>query len=215
MVDRFDPDWSARTLNFCCREMSFAKVALWSYEKPRVRFRGDFHHIPKFGYEEQFAWMSSEWPKHLTTDFVLSVHKDGFILNPRFWTDEFLQYDYLGAPWPAAWGHAYRVGNGGFTLRSRKFLQKMLEHSSRMTHPEDLYYAVTARPELESEGIRFAPVELAARFAVEHPIEEVPFDYNKVFGFHGWTHDYFKDLGFAIRDGKWDQRPWYRRLFGR
>ena len=25
---------------------------------------------------------------------------DGHIVNPHLWTNEFLKYDYIGAPWP-------------------------------------------------------------------------------------------------------------------
>lgn len=36
---------------------------------------------------------------YIETPHVLVVQYDGFILNPDAWTDEFLEYDYVGAPW--------------------------------------------------------------------------------------------------------------------
>jgi hypothetical protein len=54
------------------------------------------------------------------TDFVLSVQLDGFPTRPDLWSDDFLQFDYIGAPWPAEL-NPYRVGNSGFSLRSRKW----------------------------------------------------------------------------------------------
>ena len=43
---------------------------------------------------------------------------------------DFLKWDYIGAPWPLSYeafvdpfGRHIRVGNGGFSLRSRKFLE--------------------------------------------------------------------------------------------
>ena len=48
-------------------------------------------------------------------DYNLIIHADGFAVNPEAWTDEFLNYDYIGA----RWGDGV-VGNGGFCLRSRK-----------------------------------------------------------------------------------------------
>ena len=30
----------------------------------------------------------------------LTIWTDGFIVHPEMWRDEFLKYDYIGAPWP-------------------------------------------------------------------------------------------------------------------
>lgn len=43
--------------------------------------------------------MIKELNKYIETDYVLIVQYDGFILNPKAWMDEFLEYDYIGAPW--------------------------------------------------------------------------------------------------------------------
>ena len=63
-----------------------------------------------------------EVPKHIETSHTLFVHWDSGIDDPSMWTDEFLQYDYIGAPW--GW-HAdgRNVGNGGFSLRSSRLIQ--------------------------------------------------------------------------------------------
>ncbi len=45
----------------------------------------------------------------VTTDFTLFVGQDGFVLRPYKWKEVFTKYDY--------------VGNGGFSLRSKKFLE--------------------------------------------------------------------------------------------
>ncbi len=36
---------------------------------------------------------------YVATPFALVIQYDGFILNPDAWRDEFLDYDYIGAPW--------------------------------------------------------------------------------------------------------------------
>jgi hypothetical protein len=90
------------------------------------------------------------------------VQHDGYVLNGGAWTDDFLKYDYIGAPW----GGVNLVGNGGFSLRSRR----LLEACSRMDgepHPEDDFICRRHRKDLENLGMRFAPKELADRFAVE------------------------------------------------
>ena len=64
---------------------------------------------------------------YMNSDFALIVQHDGYVINPEIWDDNFLQYDYIGAPWKKNiyfdfFGSNIRVGNGGFSLRSKKLL---------------------------------------------------------------------------------------------
>jgi hypothetical protein len=118
----------------------------------------------------------------LHTSHVLIVQWDGFVLNPSAWTDEFLDFDYIGAPWNHI-PEPFSVGNGGFSLRSLRLLQALLAPAIVPSHPEDICICVTHRAALEAQGLRFAPTELARRFAVEDdPLSD------QVFGFHGPYH---------------------------
>ena len=38
--------------------------------------------------------------QHSDNDFVMVIQEDGHIVNPNLWDDEFLKYDYIGAPGP-------------------------------------------------------------------------------------------------------------------
>jgi hypothetical protein len=118
---------------------------------------------------------------------VLVFQWDGYPLNPHLWTDEFLQYDYIGAPWPThhvstSMG-GKQVGNGGFSLRSRKLYDALLKHPISMAN-EDLHICCTLRADLEAAGIKFAPLEVARRFAIEIPLDE-NHKLTNTFGFHG------------------------------
>ena len=119
---------------------------------------------------------------HLRTSHLLVIQWDGHVLNASAWREEFLQVDYIGAPWnhlPEPW----KVGNGGFSLRSARLLQALQDPAFVPSHPEDVAICTTHRPALEARGIRFAPVPLAARFSVEDgPLSA------QVFGFHGPYH---------------------------
>lgn len=80
--------------------------------------------------------MIKELNKYIETSYVLIIQYDGFILNPDAWTDEFLEYDYIGAPW--WYTDDCNVGNGGFSLRSKKLLEILANDDSILeTHPED------------------------------------------------------------------------------
>jgi len=117
---------------------------------------------------------------YIETDFVQVFQWDGFVLNAANWRSEFVEYDYIGAIWP--WQPpGFQVGNGGFSLRSRKLLQALQDFRVISHHPEDLAICQTYRDFLESECfIRFAPPEVADRFSFErHP-------HGESFGFHGF-----------------------------
>jgi tetratricopeptide (TPR) repeat protein len=117
---------------------------------------------------------------HVQTSHALVVQWDGYVVNPEAWSDAFLGVDYCGAPWP--WGDENRrVGNGGFSLRSRRLLDALASPEVVLAGNEDETIGVHSRQWLESaHGIRFAPVEVANRFSFE-----VAYPIGKPFGFHG------------------------------
>lgn len=117
---------------------------------------------------------------HIHTSHVLIVQWDGFITHPELWRPDFLSVDYIGPPWYHG-GHPGMVGNGGFSLRSKRLLDALASlENIDTTEPEDMVICVQRRSELEHEhGIRFAPLEMAQNFGCEYG------DYRQSFGFHG------------------------------
>jgi hypothetical protein len=98
---------------------------------------------------------------------------DGFIRDVSLWDDEFLKYDYIGAPWPSSVlmpgvPVQFNVGNGGFCIRSKKLLDFVATDSRIINHYlEDVVYAQLNRAYLEMNGFTFAPFELARKFSWE------------------------------------------------
>lgn len=141
--------------------------------------------------------------RHVNTTHVLIVQADGYVLNPSEWNDVFLNYDYIGAPWNIS-EHAYidpfgthqRVGNGGFSLRSKKLLQVPMtteipweinkndfyNHMGVGLYSEDGNICVHNRHLFQEAGCIFAPLEIALSFSVEQKVVE--YDGRKTFGFH-------------------------------
>jgi hypothetical protein len=120
--------------------------------------------------------------EHIDSDYALLIQYDGYVLHPACWSSEFLQYDYVGARWPFADG--LTVGNGGFSLRSKRLLRALQDPEVVPLDPEDMAICRTFRPHLErSHGIRFAPDDVAERFAFETVPSAGP-----TFGFHGLGH---------------------------
>jgi ADP-heptose:LPS heptosyltransferase len=130
--------------------------------------------------EEYSYFCIKELNKYINTTHCLVVQWDGYILNGDLWNEEFLDYDYIGAPWLYSDGR--NVGNGGFSLRSKTLLE-ILEKDDFISalHPEDDAICRTYRPYLEETyGIKFAPQDLAESFSYE--LREPN---QKTFGFHG------------------------------
>lgn len=86
--------------------------------------------------------------------------------SPHRVTD-FLQYDYVGAPWDTSWfgyDHRYLVGNGGFSLRTRSKILALIETLPYDGQtPEDVWYAAN----LHRVNALIPSTDIAKRFAVE------------------------------------------------
>lgn len=128
-------------------------------------------------------FLLKEMGMEIHTSHHLIVQWDGYVIDPDMWRDDFLACDYIGAVWPQ-YQDTYRVGNGGFSLRSRKLLDAMTDPEFEASHPEDECIARTHRPMLEQRfGIRFADEALAHQFAFERS-RKTP----SSFGFHGLSN---------------------------
>lgn len=143
-------------------------------------------------------------PQIVETDFNLIVQNDGYVVNPESWTDEFLQYDYIGATWPQ-YESGEDVGNGGFCLRSRKLYQALMaleppidfdalekrfpnidsyiDRFGYRSVPEDYIICTLFGEQLKRDfDIQIAPSALAEQFSVECNFDS---DWlGKSFGFH-------------------------------
>ena len=141
---------------------------------------------------------------HVETSHCLLVQPDGFVLFPDKWDDEWLKYDYIGAPWPLVkdsyidpFGNQHQVGNGGFSLRSKKLLEVPTKVEVPWeTNNSDFYWmppgvvnyhedgniCVHNRHIFVEQGCEFAPVNVAVRFSQENRIPEC--EGITPFGFH-------------------------------
>ena len=198
-IDCIDPYRLKNVMDICQREIEFHSTILLTSEDMRdsrvVR-------IPRISsFEEYSLFCLRDLSNYVETEFVLLIQWDGFILNPNSWHKSFLEDDYIGSPWlvkdwaisdfyfPENLRGEYVVGNGGFSLRSKKLLrlterlykEGILENS----HPEDIAISVWYREMLKGAGIKFAPIEIAKQFSFEGGDEK----YHKQFGFHGYYTD--------------------------
>ncbi len=135
-----------------------------------------------------------ELPKYVETEFCLLIHENGFVVNPDQWNPDWLNYDFIGAPWPLPQddfsyrdeeGNIVRVGNS-VSIRSKKLMNLIATRPWRSYfgfYNEDGFITCHNRKWLESNGCAFAPIEEAAKFSREHEIPENQ-NIDKPFCFH-------------------------------
>lgn len=126
-----------------------------------------------------------ELHRYIRTDYAMLVHPDGYVIRPECWREDFLSYDYIGAPWPVPTdsysyrtdsGELVRVGNS-VSFRSKKILELPtilgLEWKSYYGNTnEDGALCVHWRDIMLARGIKYAPLDVAKHFSKEHSIPE-------------------------------------------
>jgi hypothetical protein len=75
-------------------------------------------------------------------DKILIHQEDSLIFKDNI--KDFLEWDYIGAPWPKKLsGNLKNVGNGGFSLRTKQcMIDVILKDNKKIkNHPEDVYFS--------------------------------------------------------------------------
>ena len=187
-------------LKISSKNIGFGAVKLLSSSPPEKKYPDiEYVSIPQMNMSGQNRLLLKNLHKYFETSHCLYVQADSFVVNASSWKDEFLDFDYIGAPWTnevkinpnLVLNLKNTVGCGGFSLRSRKLLEttaKINFDSLKFpTENEDIIVCHYLYEEMLKKGIRFAPPELAAQFAMEHEKtnNSYGYDVNSVFGFHG------------------------------
>lgn len=204
---------AARSLAWCQKQMPGTRALLCSPQAPKDLSPSiEWRAIQAMNYHEYSWFMLFALWRVVATEFALIVQDDGWVLSVDNWHDDFLHYDYLGAPihlahveapdgmhWVRQFDWCKDIGrpgytvtpvlNGGFSLRSQRLMRALVEHSDvRVSIPppdvvagdplqmywhndvlfEDVQLSGVLRPALETKGLRFPPLDIASRFAIEH-----------------------------------------------
>ncbi|HSD00206.1 MAG TPA: DUF5672 family protein [Casimicrobiaceae bacterium] len=183
-VDTANHALALRALSLSMRSLRFAEVMLLTDAIPAtldVPTGIDVRPIAPIASREAYSrFVLKSLLHHVPTEHVLLIQWDGYVVNPEAFDPAFLECDDIGAKW--FWfKDGMRVGNGGFSLRSRRLLEALQDPRIDLVEAEDITIGRAFRPLLEREhGIRYADDALADRFAFEaaYPVG-IPF------GFHG------------------------------
>ena len=194
-IDDMHPRKSAEIIEGVAGDIDFGAVKLLSSKEgggvtDKIK--------PMFNVRDYNIFVIKEAHKYFSTEFCMFIQTDGYPINPNMWSDDFLKYDYIGAPW--TWAppeHKNGIckigkagGNGGFSVRSKRILEEAstLEYNAKYPEghkrqgdllQEDMFMCQERDEHFKSKGMTYAPVELAHHFSVENQI------YTNQFGFHG------------------------------
>jgi hypothetical protein len=201
-IDTNHPEAGAHSVAESRKSVKFGRILFVGPRRPAtIPDEAQFIQVAPFPDVRDYSrFVLSKLPGLIQTSHCLIVQHDGFVRNPQAWTDDFLKYDFIGAPW---WERdRWVVGNGGFSLRSKRFLEaastlpfKGEYIEGEIVPPpeecEDWFCTMTHRSEMEAKGITFAPVPLAMRFSVEYELPNDlkamwPNEGRDTFGFHSW-----------------------------
>lgn len=100
---------------------------------------------------------------------VLIFQTDSVLCSMSPWSvEDFLRYDYIGAPWIDQW-YGMNIGNGGLSLRKTKTMIRITKSVKfNDTENEDIYFARGIYDLAKRDhSIVIPPVHVAARFAYE------------------------------------------------
>ena len=190
-----------KAMEYSMRNIDFGDVVLITHRKPfflpkTIRYM----HTQKMTNIDDFNHkMVYDIGDYIETDYMLLVHYDGFVVNTDMWRDEFLDYDYIGSPWPLPHddfsyrdinGEICRVGNS-VSIRSKRLLDfpKKANIPWEADHGffhEDGFLCVKNKHLVEQAGMKIAPLEVAKYFGHENMIPEIegirPFVFHKWYG---------------------------------
>ena len=183
-----------RVIDDCIAKCNFGEILLYTDKPDLIRFdpnrRARTILVPDFPNKiEAGRFYYQHAVAEITTDFALMMEWDAGIYDTKRWKPEFLNYDYIGAPWLVRSEEVGNkdVGNGGFTLMSKRLGTFLHENATKYPVVTDWDLCRNQRQALEAAGgFKWPDRNLAAQFSWELGPRDP-----ENFGFHGafnWPH---------------------------
>jgi hypothetical protein len=169
IVDCINVDRSIKVLEHCKKMCDFGDV------KFLTSIPTDYEHAVKIRPLNSLLaysiFMLSKMHQYFDTPSLMIVQRDGWILNPESWDNEWLELDFIGG----IFMQMNRVGSGGFSLRSKKIMQDVSrtipEWDWTQKHAEEIQLFLNFYEDGElslsqfSKNYKIATMEQAANFS--------------------------------------------------
>jgi len=184
LVETREHELARLALEDCERLVEFAEVLVFT-DRPSDFQKNGRRIVEVPDWPTKLGWSRCFWydvPLQVKTSHALCIQWDSWVVDPSIWHDEYMQYDFVGAPW--WYKDGMNVGNGGFCLRSAKFMRYIRKHRDQfpcITDLDDDLYCRKYRPTLQTAGFEWAPEAIAQAFAFECVRPDIT---ARHFGFH-------------------------------
>ena len=98
------PVETIKSINYSSQGIEFGSIKFITHIKKEDLFDTNTDNIEFLKIEEitshqEYNDFCLTLKKYTSNDFILLIQNDSFVTNLDKWTDEFLEYDYIGAPW--------------------------------------------------------------------------------------------------------------------
>jgi len=195
-----------KALKYSSKDIKFKDIIYITSGNYKPNFTNNTVNINKLSWNDYNKFCLTELCTYVDSDYLILIQSDGFIINPKKWNNDFLKYDYIGAPWPISnlstnifrWpmilNHVSstkklnQIGNGGFTLRSKKLLNytSILYTDEMYSIPEDVIISLLLKDKLIELGLSFTDdISFASSFSCESKnIDGKILSSDNSFGFH-------------------------------
>ena len=187
-IDKLGEEWSHTIV---CGNINYKSICEIVKELNIKIIKLDYDNLNQATYSKLLG--SLEFWNLIVGEKVLIHQEDSCIF--KYNINEFLQWDYIGAPWNHDVYKDLKVGNGGFSLRSKSIMKQIInkipieEYKSKWLVydkkfsicPEDVYFTCN----MYDHNIgKIAPFEIARMFSTES-INEI----NSLGGHQFWLSD--------------------------
>ena len=95
-----DIDQTQLAMRISLQNISFGAAKLLSSSPPKKKY-SDIERvsIPPMNFLDYSRLIIEDLHKYFETSHCLIVQADSFVVNSDLWKDEFLEFDYIAAPW--------------------------------------------------------------------------------------------------------------------
>lgn len=205
IADGLNAHRAKNVIDICKSKCDFGAIKLLTHLPVESEYRVEI--MPLKSLVAYSIFCLTEMYKHIETEFVLVVQRDGWILNPDTWTDDWLQYDYVA---PLFVQHD-DVGSGGFSLRSKRIMEAAALRTQAVSGrtwdgtDEDAHLIQQSLGNYEDgvlslqmkyDGFKYLPKDEAGKFC-QGGNRNGNYYYSHSFGFHGDRQNINHQTGFV------------------
>ncbi len=200
-INKLGSNWS-HTIICGINNYSFMVELCGNINKNIKVIKTEYDNLNQSTYSKFFA--SLDFWSLIYGEKVLIYQEDSIIFKTNI--DDFIKFDYIGAPWPLEQNdNAKGVGNGGFSLRTKKCMIDVINAISI----EDTYYSISTKDFMIKNGMTIIPEDVYfSKNMIDFGIGKVA-DFKTAFNFSTesiYNPNSFGGHNFWICDPNWKNR---------